>query len=302
MKINLLSLLLQIIFCTLSLAQDTIKMEPSIVYAKAEAPLMTKGARTKLAREDIIYSKQHRRVEYCYYVEEQRKCWGTDYHILEDSVLVIGENERWNFRRLANGHYFVDRTKDQLYEFGEVQPLMPFIPQTPIFTTALDTKDTLWTSTYHQKKKSLGNWYWTTHFYETHITDQIYDYHQVDHPPTQLNGEPLKNILISSVVPCPSEPMKDISTVALIITKEGKIKNIEQAIGLLSTDCPYTMQEIIAQVLTWGRVEPARRKGKKVTVRWFISVNNTSRTQLHPALADTPKHRKRYLRLKNKSK
>lgn len=131
---------------------------------------------------------------------------------------------------------------------------------------------------------------------------KIYEYYQIDTPPKQMNGNPLRSVTIEKVSPCFSEPMNvDINAIAIIVTKDGTIKNIEQALGSLSDNCPATMQLIIKEVSNWGKLIPATRKGKKVNARWFIKVNNLDRKEVHPAIEDNKKNRKKYIRRKKKN-
>ena len=81
-----------------------------------------------------------------------------------------------------------------------------------------------------------------------------------------------------------------------IITKEGHIINIKQALGNLDTHCSYSLKEIITKIASWQGIKPAYRKGgEAVNVRWFIIIDNINKSLLHPVFADTPKNRARVI-------
>lgn len=304
---------LLIAFTAISLhcfSQDTIKVEPSIFYSKEKEKQLTgKGVYKEYSKEVIIFSENHKREECCYYVDSiVRKCIGIDYKNIGDSILLIGELdkrndlEHWNINKLKNGNYLLERINNGTYELWESKKLVPPQPLTSLITITLDKKDTLWTTSFNSNCNQYPN-YRKTKFYKKEIFDKVYEYDKVDSPPTQLNGKALKKINIQGIAPCFSEPaFVDITLVAMIITKEGDIQNIEQAIGTLSEGCPFTMQEIIKEIKSRGKVNPAVKGGKKVNVRWFVEVNNEHRNYIHPVIEDNKRNRKKYIRKKKAAK
>ena len=129
-------------------AQDTIKMEPSKFYSAKVHPNRSKqfAGLVKYAREDIIYSSCKRRIEYCYYYDEERHCFGQTYEIINDSILMVDQT-RWHFQKLGNT-YSMWRFDGKFIEFGTASALIPFTPESPFVTTTSDQIDTLWTTDY----------------------------------------------------------------------------------------------------------------------------------------------------------
>jgi len=161
--------------------------------------------------------------------------------------------------------------------------------------------NTLWTEMYLKEESKLE--YPILNFREVDIRDKIYEYNQVDTPPKQLNKDSLKSVTIQNVAPCFCEPMYvDVFSVAIIVTKKGEIKNIEQAVGNLSENCPSTMQEIIKEVKGWGRLMPATKNGKTVNVRWFVKINNLNRKYRHPMIQDNERYRKAFIKKKRRKR
>jgi hypothetical protein len=306
MKYSIIILLLLVLSSINSYSQDTIRVGKSFHYSAEEVQRLSgKGFYGKYGQEKIIFDQNHIKVEYCYYNEANRTCYGYHYRIMNDSTLTIGDStgsnpiETWTFRELSNNHFSVYRIKDGFLESGEVDTLIPLRHIKPFVTTTIDKKDTLWrTSDFTCLNRKYG--YYTADFNVSNVDGRIYDYFEIDTPPIQFNGDSLSAIEIEGIIPCISQPMTWINTVTCIITKEGEIVNIEQALGGISDNCSYTMMEINRLISNWGKVKPATLNGLPVNVRWFIKIDDLTQPQVHPAYSDTDKNRKEYLKRRKK--
>lgn len=284
-------------------AQDTIKMGRSYLYSSKQVKeLSGKGFNGKYGREVIRFSDKHFKVENCYYNNSIRTCYGYYYDLINDSTLTIKTTptsaplETWIFNKLPNGSYYVHRVLNGFLESGIVDTLIPLRYIEPFITTSLDKTDTLW-QTNHFTCMNRKHGIYICDFNVSKINDPIYDFDEIDEVPQQLNGDSLSAVEIKSVTPCYGDPLVVyINTVTCIVTADGKIKNIEQALGNLSEGCSQTMMEINRKIASWGTVKPAMRNGKAVTVRWFIKVNNLSQSKMHAAFFDTYENRKAFLK------
>lgn len=310
-------------FCCLTLlflsaltgnAQDTVLVSERVHFSTKEAPrFYSKGYHGRYGREDVVYDKNHKKVEYCYYEGNERKCKSRDYRIVGDSVLSVTPFDSWNdngttvwhFRKMNEDRYSVYRTGTTFLESGVVTSLMPMTFEGPVITMLPDKRDTLW-SLYYDIDAYLYSWSdFRVDFHKTAINDPVYEYNEIDIAPKLADGNPIPVIEIDGVVHCPSESMKLTSkhTMVCIITEEGNIVNVEQAYGGLSDHCPYTLMRVIHSIRSMGPLLPAKKNGKNVAVRWFISAtdNEHSGTLEHPAFVDTDERRLQYIRSKKKS-
>lgn len=290
--------------------QDTAKAEPSIHHTKMDLhKLMGKGYHGAYAKEVITYSATHKRIDYCYYVDGDRKCIGKEYWIVRDSILVIGDSvdllrhgiemEILHFRILPSGEYYVFRESDNIFESAISKSIIPLHLVSPIVTTTIERKDTLWITNlnYSIQNQPFGSSKFE--LYESHINDSVFEYNEIDIHPSFLNGDSLKSISINGISSCFCEPVFDLTLMSCIITKEGDIKNVEVAIGSVSMCNPTTIKDITQRILLWGKLRPAYKNGEPVTVRWFISIDNQGRRgDIHPVFDDTPDRRAQYIHLK----
>jgi hypothetical protein len=300
-------LIITISFCVYS--QDTIIVGKKYYYTQDEFHKLTgQGFEGDYGREDIVYSENHKRIEYCYYIDSIKKCVGRDYYLINDSILSFLDSKsdsiKYVYKKLPNGYYKIEKQDEQIFEFAEVESLIPLKFITPLITISKDTKDTLWTTTYINCNICVNRPFITPvhDLYESKINGKIYEYNKVDSIPVQLNGDSLKHAIIDkyyNIAYCYSMPMRmDIAFIPCIITKEGEIMNIDLTYYHYF-DCPYTSMEIIKQIKQWGKVKPAYKNGQPVNVRWFIKVDNlTSNKTIHPVHQDTPENRKRYIKYK----
>jgi hypothetical protein len=261
--------------------------------------LSGKGFLGNYGQENIVFSENHTKVEYCYYNEDKRISYGYHYRLINDSTLYIGDTlidgyqEKWTFKQLSNKNYSLHRKNNGLRESGEVDCLIPLHQVRPFVT--INGNDTLWkTNDFTINNRKYG--YYHSDFYVSQIAGKIYEFDEVDFLPNLLNNDSLPTINIESIHPCICAPMTWITTVSVTITAKGDIKNIEQALGNISNNCSYTMMEINRIIASWGKVKPATVNGTPVNVRWFIRINDLSQPETHPSLADTYANRKAFLK------
>ncbi|MEZ4685757.1 MAG: hypothetical protein R3B47_06735 [Bacteroidia bacterium] len=286
-------------------SQDTLRIGPSYYYSADEVQKLSgKGFLGNYGQENIVFDQHHTQVDFCYYKDSVRICYGYHFRITDDSTLIIGSSlhdtlEAWTFRKLDNKLFYVYRYNDGLLESGKVHTLIPLQQIEPFSVTTPDQEVTLWkTNNFTFLNRRYG--YYLADFNVTRVQGKIYDYDKVDTPPVLLNGDSLPSVEIDAVQPCLCDPIITINTVTCIVTREGKIVNIEQALGDISDHCAYTMMEINRKISAWGKVKPATKNGKAVNVRWFIKVDDLSEPNVHPALVDSDENRKAYLRRKRR--
>ncbi len=283
-------------------AQDTIRLENKIQYSSEEYPVRGKAfvAQLKYAREDIIFSNTKRSVEYCYYYDSERYCHGNTFEIINENMLLVNDVE-WEYFQTDKNEFRIKREQENVTELGQAKSILPFEPDGIFYTISNTTGDTLWQEDYSQYEP--GNPFSKPRFcyFNTEVEGKLYEYYQVTTPPSKIDFTSLPTVEIDLEY-CYSQPMIDVGSFICTVTSEGKIVNIEQAIGGLEKSCPYTIKEIISQIAGWGIVNPATCKGRKVNARWFVSIDHDRRGTIHPVYSDTVKNRKRIITLKKKGK
>lgn len=257
--------------------QDTIRVETSIYYTSKKEPNRGKyfASGVKYAREDIVFSETHKRIDYCYYYDNERNCYGTNYQLTSDTTLDM-DGEIWNYRKQGD-QYFVERYFNGTYECGFTKSLIPFETLGRFTTTTADKIDTLWTTDYSADNPSspYDKPLWI--FHKTKIKGKIYDQDKIDEPPAFLNGDPLKTIYLNRTDGCLSEPYYFIRELKFVITKEGNIVNIEQSLGNFDLDyCPYYVMDLMRYLLQSGQLKPGKLKGQNVNVLWTLKVEMNS--------------------------
>jgi hypothetical protein len=273
----MLKLTLFIITFFLSVAscfgQDTIRVETSTYYTSDKEPKRGKhfASRVKYAREDIVFSDTHKRIDYCYYYDNKRQCYGTTYQITSDTTLDI-DGAVWHYKNQGD-KYFLERYFNGTYECGSAKLLIPLETVGLFTTTTADKIDILWTTDYAADKPSqpYDKPLWT--FHKTKIKGKIYAKDKIDEQPTFMNGDTLKTIFLNRKDGCISEPYYYVSALKFVITKEGRIVNIEQSIGNIDLDyCPSYVMDLIRYLLQSGQIKPAKVKGQNVNVQWTLKV------------------------------
>lgn len=256
-----------------SFGQDTIRVETSTYYNSRKEPHRGKkfASSIRYSREDIVFSATHKRIDYCYYYDKERDCYGTNYHLTSDTTLDI-DGEIWYYKKQGD-KYFVARYFNGTYECGYTKSLIPFETVGLFTTTTADKMDTLWTTDYSADSPSepYDKPLWT--FHKAKLKDKIYSKDKIDEPPTLLNGDTLRTIYLKRVGSCISEPYYFVRELQFVITKEGRIVNIEQSIGNIDLDdCPYYVMDLMRYLLQSGQVNPAKLKGENVNVLWTLKV------------------------------
>jgi hypothetical protein len=271
-----------------TLAQDTIRIEPPHHYSSAEYPHrgMQFASMVKYAREDIIFLSTHKRIEYCYYYDTERVCYGNDYWLTGDSTLHISmgkeqwENEHWVYKKQNDSTYKVHRLENNIYETGTVRKLIPFERAGRFVTMNESGTDTLWIADYGlEHQRSLFN---NPRFSipETAIAGEVFLPGQVDVPPRLMNGDTIQLTGQMGVVfPgfCYNEPYYRVRSISFIVTKEGAIRNIRNMHGKhihIDLSCPYYFLKYMVAISALGKLVPAVKDGKNVNCRYTIAVEN----------------------------
>ncbi|MDJ1506808.1 hypothetical protein [Xanthocytophaga agilis] len=256
---------------------DTIKVEPSFYYPRDKDPHWGKAKAARLAsltraREDIVFSPTYKRIEYCYYYDNYRNCYGTTYQITSDSTLDVWDDdwEVWHYKKQGNT-YFIEQYYDNTYICGFTKSLIPLEFVGLSITTTVDKIDTLWIIDHSVDYSPL-----TLH--KTKVKGTIYTKDKVDSPPTLLNGDTLKiiygstNGIPKSVCPSlPPPPPPPTDKVTFVVTKEGRIVNIENSYAESELDyCPSLMTDLIRSLIQFGQIKPATLNGQNVNVQWTL--------------------------------
>jgi hypothetical protein len=289
-KIAFLSFLLFLIQNTN--AQDTIRLAPSIHYSEMDYELARMGP--ERAREDVVFNERHKKVEYCYYLNNKRICSGEEYRLIGDSILQIGDSlhldqmVHWTYKKRENGQYFVKRQYYGVCESGIASDLMPLIKLNDFATLSQETQDTLWVANvqYYNKKYKRRGIAFAPKFRHpmAKIEGKIYEIDKVEQLPTFMNNDSLPKIIGSSFLNflkkgrmaiCYGEPFIYVKNMSFIVTKSGEIKNIQQNIGSIDIDdCTSLLRELMLFINQFGRLKPAKIKGRSVNVKYILNVGN----------------------------
>lgn len=282
MKFGLLIIFLSIL-STFSFGQDTIRVEPSKFYTSEEEPTRGKdfASRVKYAREDIVFNQNFRKVEYCYYYDNKRICYGNTYQLIGDSTLQIGDSassnaiQTWTYRKMKSRQYLVYRFHNGLYEIGKAKELIPFEVIGSLFTMTWDKSDTLWIADY--STVSSNNPYSKPKYSypKASIEGKIYEFEKVDQPPTLLTGELIPDTIMRARTDrCLSEPYQRVITMSFIVTEDGHIKNIEQGFGNFDIEyCSLYILELMTIISNYGQLKPALLDGKPVNVKCIVNID-----------------------------
>lgn len=256
-----------------SIGQDTFRVEPSFHYSRVEEQLQGKNFAfsVKYAREDIVYHDNRKRIEYCYYLDNERHCFGQDYSISNDSTLHI-DGHAWQYEKRGT-QYFLERYDHATYECGMAVSLIPMVSAGLFSTYTLDKLDVLWTTDYSSDNpaKPYDSPSWG--FPKSKVKEKIYKPSKVDELPTLSDGSPLDTIFLPRTDGCYGEPNYFVDQLNFTVTKTGRIVNIEQGVGNLDIQtCPYYMMDLIKHLLQKCPLKPATRHGQAVHVQWSVHV------------------------------
>jgi hypothetical protein len=260
------------------ISQDTIKVEESSEYFSASNTWgsMEFNAKVKYSREDIVFSDNLKRIEYCFYYDNQRNCHGKTYELQNDSTLSIFESQDtliYNFQYKNSDSLFIYGENNNTYEFGYVNSLIPLLPY-EIYTLNEHKTDTLWISDFSnfspENPYSTPKWTYPTN----KINGKIYSSSEVDILPTTSNGQQLpSNINLKRTKHCINEPLLFIQSMEFTIDNKGRIKNIKQKIGNFESNyCPYYLMEVMKIISNYGTLNPAKINGEEVWMKYEINV------------------------------
>lgn len=262
-------------------AQDTIKIGPSYTYTEAEySSLYGKGFHGEYGREDIIYSDNHKRIEYCYYYNNERICKGHDYFIT-DSTFAIEENYNsseysdlllYKYQKLDTGKYLIRRDTPQFYETAIATEIFPLIIEGQKSTISKINADTLWTTDYVYNKYNYSHPfpYEKINIYKNTVKGKVFDYNQIEYGPTYTNGLKLDTLHSLNHNVCISQLSGLTIMLVCTITTEGKIK-----VSDIITDnmgCLGTAQHLVLRLNNFKELNSATVNGEAVNARWFIPV------------------------------
>ena len=219
MKLSILLLLLFISFE--NFAQDTIRIE---------APTITDRSRNRpnwnTSKELIYFSKNHVKIEDCYYYNNKRDCSGVEYQIVKDT-LIIQKNEKWLFKKIDINNYEVTKIGKNHFEVGHTTSLIPFVKKGSYFGLSL-SKDTLWEQKFSNHSK-FGNNSDYFSFHKIKIEKKILDLKKLDSIPkfNQTQKIPNINLEFNDLLRLNGFFYVGNIPIYFIITDNGEIKNIE---------------------------------------------------------------------------
>ncbi|MFT4522224.1 MAG: hypothetical protein ACI8ZN_001164 [Bacteroidia bacterium] len=299
MKIKYISLLMGMglwcVFAEFATAQDTVKLEPSKYYLSSMWPVHDINFVFQLdrARELITFSETHKKVEYCYYYDQKRICFGEVYRLLDDSTMSIqrqGQNVvKWRFNKQKDGGYSIKHYGKNFIERGSASSLIPLVKKDTFQTTSLYARTVLWYEVFLPKQDPSNRKSYFI-FPATKISGRILNTEQIDQNPNFRNGLSFNAMRMVDTVYYYNEPMYTVRNMVCIITKEGQIVNLRMGGGNYDHDHPYIL-ELMKRMADYPSITPAMRGGKPVNVLWIIDIDQmdsykNSRAR-HPAFDRT---------------
>jgi len=285
-------------------AQDTIVVRESIHFKENQHDkYFFKGFSGDYGREDIIFSDTHHRVEYCYYEDEVRTCFGHDYYLLDDSTLMVNDSTSvWHFSKVGANNYYLTQTTDSVVKSGYAESLMPLVFSSDVFVVSPANGDTLWVEKYSYPKSYRPDGYLKIEPYFSELDGRFYEYYEVDTPPLLSNGDSIPAIDIEYLRGyCFGEPLVFINLITCIINTSGHVSGVELAFGNIEFSChPETYAEIVTKLNNLGPFVPAVKNNQPVAVRWFVKINTIhDRYGIQRGDFDTDEIRMNHLKWKN---
>lgn len=267
-----------------SFAQDTMKIESSKYYSSLEHPLKDKSFyfNVQLAREDIHLNDSQKRVEYCYYYDSTRSCFGTTYQLKDEKHLLFSNplfrfdtNIIWQFRVVPQGfelsHEFLGT-----HQTAFVESLIPFEPEKIVTYLDSNKSKVLYTIDYSVIDRRRSHQFPLFAYPQEKPAGRIFDLDQVDIPAFRSDGDSIPTTMQFSknMNSCVSQPLMFISSVSFIVTAGGEIINVMPENGNYDMAyCPYDLIPLINSIYQLGRMQPAIKNGKNVNVRYVLNVN-----------------------------
>lgn len=261
---------------TLLYAQDTIRTEAPIHYTSTIDPVRGKdfAAKAKYAKETIVFSATHQKIEYCYYYDDKRVCFGNEYEIISDSLLRK-DGQEWFYKPIAN-KYYIRRYNKGLYESGYAKSLIPLIVDGLLTTTSLNYQDTLWYADYTKYQPERPYAMPQYSFHKTSITDKIYQAKKITHISPILKGDSIIELKLDPDDVCYGSPYVLRLGLFFTITDDGRLVNFEQRKGSNTIQsCPYDVLDLVRQLYLRQPFQRIERKGKAVNVDCMIRVRAT---------------------------
>ena len=206
--------------CCISYAQDTIKIESPTLQERSR-----NRSYWKTSKELIYFSKNHVKIEDCYYYNNKRDCSGIEYQIKQDT-LIIQQKEKWVYKKLGVNNYEVIKLGGTHFEVGHASSLIPLTKTGPYYGLSL-ANDTLWEENFINNSSKNFN------LYKTLITSEIHNLKKLDSIPLINGSDSIPKIILEFVDLRPNANFHipfnrfDSVEVNFIITNKGKIKNIE---------------------------------------------------------------------------
>jgi|TARA_B110000261_G_C12970543_1_gene312305 hypothetical protein len=240
---------------TFTFSQDTLKIDPPFLTTKPIGRELY-----KLSKEVIYFNKDHMKIEKCYYLNGNRKCfYSNEYQILNDT-LTINKNESWTLKTISNNKFKVKKIGLNHFEVGHSTSLIPF-NKVDIFHGLSLTKDTLWHENF------INNNSKEFHLHNSENLNKIYSINKVDSIPRLKENQKLPNITLEYADLRPNGRFIkfDSLEVNFTVTKKGKITNI----SVFRPIYEEYLKEISIK-LNSLIVIPASKKGKYVNCFYTV--------------------------------
>lgn len=284
-------------------AQDTLLIKPSVrITSENKKNYFSKGFHGEYGREDIVFTKTHKKIDYCYYLDGVRNCISDDYFILNDSTLMVNDSANiWNYKLLSNNNYLLHKTDGSVFTSGIASSLIPLLFDGKLYSINVLTNDTLFSTSFFYPRHFNPKGVASIKPYTSYIKGKLYEYNEIDKAPSLLNGDSIPWIKLKDFDDiCYHEPyLKELTLITIIVSIDGSIKLVDQAIGNYNMEyCDSkTYIDILNYLNSLGKLKPALYQGKPVNVRWFIKVHRNNNTnKLHPLYEDTKLNRENYIK------
>jgi hypothetical protein len=208
----------------------------------------------------IYFSKNHIKIEDCYYFKNKRECTGTEYNLTNDTLLVQ-QKEKWIFEQLGINKYKVKKIGKTHFEIGYATSLIPFIKHGDFFGISLNS-DTLWKENfYNNSSKSFD-------LHKIQIKNKTFSIGKLDSLPLINGTDTIPKIKLEFVDLRPNGHFYKFDSIQVdfIVTDQGVIKNIDVFAPLFSS----YLKEILIKLSLLSPLSPPIRNHKKVFCTYYI--------------------------------
>lgn len=247
-----------------ALAQDTVKIEPSIYYSTFDYPLKDKAFYNTVlngntAKELIVYNKNHVRFEDCYYHGKERLCDGITHKILSDTVISV-DSALWRYTEEEPNLFKVQGFKKDYYLIGKVNALIPF-SQIGFFHAVNLAGDTLWTDNYGSSRGGFT-------FPKTSLRGKVYQKTKLDEQPKYNGSDDFPDLKINYDAPfcCDNSPPYYVF-INFIVTENGKITNLNTG-----SASEKEAKEIAVALSKLKTIKPGTKNGNPVNTEVHITI------------------------------